>query len=141
MRKSLAEIMQRLTSRYDNLFETNFPYSMGFHGAPTGPDVRSVTLSGSLLEHHIPEQADFFQCRRIPLAVARALLSASVEVGHRQEVHGGVRDAGQRAEGPHGGAGGREAASAARGALHQEEVENRVKIQYTQHLRTEILMC
>ena len=47
MRKSLAEIMQRLTSRYDNLFETNFPYSMGFHGAPTGPDVRSVTLSGS----------------------------------------------------------------------------------------------
>ena len=51
MRKSLAEIMQRLTSRYDNLFETNFPYSMGFHGAPTGPDVRSVTLSGSLLEH------------------------------------------------------------------------------------------
>ena len=42
MRKSLAEIMQRLTSRYDNLFETNFPYSMGFHGAPTGPDVRSV---------------------------------------------------------------------------------------------------
>ena len=59
MRKSLAEIMQRLTSRYDNLFETNFPYSMGFHGAPTGPDVRSVTLSGSLLEH-IPEQADSF---------------------------------------------------------------------------------
>ena len=60
MRKSLAEIMQRLTSRYDNLFETNFPYSMGFHGAPTGPDVRSVTLSGSLLEHHIPERADSF---------------------------------------------------------------------------------
>ena len=43
MRKSLAEIMQRLTSRYDNLFETNFPYSMGFHGAPGGPDARSAT--------------------------------------------------------------------------------------------------
>ena len=41
MRKSLAEIMQRLTSRYDNLFETNFPYSMGFHGAPSDPDARS----------------------------------------------------------------------------------------------------
>ena len=40
MRKSLAEIMQRLTSRYDNLFETNFPYSMGFHGAPMGPNAR-----------------------------------------------------------------------------------------------------
>jgi UDPglucose--hexose-1-phosphate uridylyltransferase len=36
--ESLADIMQRLTTRYDNLFETSFPYSMGFHGAPTGPD-------------------------------------------------------------------------------------------------------
>ncbi len=33
---SLADIMKRLTTRYDNLFETSFPYSMGFHGAPTG---------------------------------------------------------------------------------------------------------
>ena len=26
--------MQALTIRYDNLFETSFPYSMGWHGAP-----------------------------------------------------------------------------------------------------------
>ena len=32
---SLAEIMKRLTTKYDNLFQTSFPYSMGFHGAPT----------------------------------------------------------------------------------------------------------
>jgi UDPglucose--hexose-1-phosphate uridylyltransferase len=31
---SLAEIMKRVTTRYDNLFETSFPYSMGFHQAP-----------------------------------------------------------------------------------------------------------
>ena len=31
----LADILQRLTIRYDNLFETAFPYSMGFHQAPT----------------------------------------------------------------------------------------------------------
>jgi UDPglucose--hexose-1-phosphate uridylyltransferase len=31
----LAEILRRLTIRYDNLFETAFPYSMGFHQAPT----------------------------------------------------------------------------------------------------------
>ena len=37
-RASLADILKQLTSRYDNLFETSFPYSMGFHGAPTGPD-------------------------------------------------------------------------------------------------------
>jgi UDPglucose--hexose-1-phosphate uridylyltransferase len=34
-RGSLAEILRRLTIRYDNLFETAFPYSMGFHQEPT----------------------------------------------------------------------------------------------------------
>jgi UDPglucose--hexose-1-phosphate uridylyltransferase len=32
---SLAEILRRLSIRYDNLFQTAFPYSMGFHQAPT----------------------------------------------------------------------------------------------------------
>ena len=36
-RETLAAIMKDLTTRYDNVFETSFPYSMGFHGAPTGP--------------------------------------------------------------------------------------------------------
>lgn len=31
---SLAEIMKRHLVRYDNLFATSFPYSMGWHGAP-----------------------------------------------------------------------------------------------------------
>ncbi|MGE5072033.1 MAG: galactose-1-phosphate uridylyltransferase, partial [Anaerolineae bacterium] len=31
---SLARIMRLVTTRYDNLFETSFPYSMGFHQAP-----------------------------------------------------------------------------------------------------------
>jgi UDPglucose--hexose-1-phosphate uridylyltransferase len=31
----LADIMRRITSRYDNLFEISFPYSMGFHQTPT----------------------------------------------------------------------------------------------------------
>jgi UDPglucose--hexose-1-phosphate uridylyltransferase len=33
-RKSLAEAMAEITRRYDNLFETSFPYSMGLHQAP-----------------------------------------------------------------------------------------------------------
>lgn len=33
-RGSLAHILKRLLTRYDNLFETSFPYSMGWHGAP-----------------------------------------------------------------------------------------------------------
>lgn len=31
----LADIYKQLTIRYDNLFETSFPYSMGIHQAPT----------------------------------------------------------------------------------------------------------
>ena len=34
-RRQLAEILQPLLTRYDNLFEHPFPYSMGWHGAPT----------------------------------------------------------------------------------------------------------
>ena len=33
-RTSLAAILTALTTRYDNLFQTSFPYSMGWHGAP-----------------------------------------------------------------------------------------------------------
>ncbi|HSL46801.1 MAG TPA: UDP-glucose--hexose-1-phosphate uridylyltransferase [Anaerolineales bacterium] len=31
---ALAEILKEITTRYDNLFEISFPYSMGFHQAP-----------------------------------------------------------------------------------------------------------
>ena len=34
-RSALADILQQLTIRYDNLFHISFPYSMGFHQAPT----------------------------------------------------------------------------------------------------------
>nr|MBA3532675.1 galactose-1-phosphate uridylyltransferase [Ardenticatenales bacterium] len=34
-RNALAEILKQLLTRYDNLFEVSFPYSMGWHGAPT----------------------------------------------------------------------------------------------------------
>jgi UDPglucose--hexose-1-phosphate uridylyltransferase len=33
-RDDLAEVMVRLGIRYDNLFETSFPYSMGIHQQP-----------------------------------------------------------------------------------------------------------
>jgi UDPglucose--hexose-1-phosphate uridylyltransferase len=34
-RDSLADALKRITTRYDNLFETSFPYTMGFHQTPT----------------------------------------------------------------------------------------------------------
>ena len=37
-RDSLADILKRLTAKYDLVFETPFPYSMGFHQRPTDED-------------------------------------------------------------------------------------------------------
>ncbi|KAK9475198.1 galactose-1-phosphate uridyl transferase [Dipodascopsis tothii] len=34
----LADVLQRLTRRYDNLFKTSFPYSMGMHQTPLHAD-------------------------------------------------------------------------------------------------------
>jgi UDPglucose--hexose-1-phosphate uridylyltransferase len=34
-RDGLADILKRLTTRYDHLFDISFPYSMGFHQRPT----------------------------------------------------------------------------------------------------------
>ncbi len=34
-RDALADALRRLTTRYDNLFTTSFPYSMGLHQSPT----------------------------------------------------------------------------------------------------------
>jgi UDPglucose--hexose-1-phosphate uridylyltransferase len=33
-RDALADLLRRVLARYDNLFETSFPYSMGWHGVP-----------------------------------------------------------------------------------------------------------
>lgn len=34
-KEALADMIRKITIRYDNLFETSFPYSAGFHPAPT----------------------------------------------------------------------------------------------------------
>lgn len=34
-KNSLADIIKKITTKYDNLFTTSFPYSAGFHPAPT----------------------------------------------------------------------------------------------------------
>jgi UDPglucose--hexose-1-phosphate uridylyltransferase len=40
-RDALADVLKRVTTRYDNLFETSFPYTMGFHQAPVGDEGRA----------------------------------------------------------------------------------------------------
>jgi UDPglucose--hexose-1-phosphate uridylyltransferase len=40
-RDDLASLLKRVTTRYDNLFRTSFPYSMGFHQSPTNGEAHS----------------------------------------------------------------------------------------------------
>jgi UDPglucose--hexose-1-phosphate uridylyltransferase len=41
-RDGLADALRRLTIRYDHLFETSFPYTMGFHQAPVAVQTRTT---------------------------------------------------------------------------------------------------
>ncbi|XP_069043058.1 galactose-1-phosphate uridylyltransferase isoform X2 [Lepisosteus oculatus] len=52
--ESLASIMKRLLTKYDNLFEISFPYSMGWHGAPTGHYLREDMSYWQLHAHYYP---------------------------------------------------------------------------------------
>jgi UDPglucose--hexose-1-phosphate uridylyltransferase len=40
-RSALADILKQVTTRYDNLFQVSFPYSMGFHQSPTDGEAHS----------------------------------------------------------------------------------------------------
>lgn len=53
-RDALADILKRLLTRYDNLFEVAFPYSMGWHGAPTGADLAGDCEHWQLHAHIYP---------------------------------------------------------------------------------------
>jgi UDPglucose--hexose-1-phosphate uridylyltransferase len=53
-RDGLADVVKRLTTRFDNLFETSFPYSMGWHGAPTGDRLAEDSRHWQLHAHYYP---------------------------------------------------------------------------------------
>lgn len=53
-RDQLADAMKQLLIKYDNLFETSFPYSMGWHGAPTGPSRKDDQSHWQLHAHFYP---------------------------------------------------------------------------------------
>ncbi|XP_054439203.1 galactose-1-phosphate uridylyltransferase isoform X3 [Pteronotus mesoamericanus] len=53
-RDDLAFIMKKLLTKYDNLFETSFPYTMGWHGAPTGSKAGANWDHWQLHAHYYP---------------------------------------------------------------------------------------
>ena len=94
-RDGLAEIIQRLTTKYDNLFEVSFPYSMGFHQQPTDgrdypawhlhahyypPLLRSATVRKFMVGYEMLAEPQ----RDIPAEAAAARLREVPEVHYRQ---------------------------------------------------------
>nr|CAB3248265.1 galactose-1-phosphate uridylyltransferase-like [Phallusia mammillata] len=53
-KEGLVDAMQLLLTKYDNLFQTSFPYSMGWHGAPTGEDQNKDANHWQLHAHYYP---------------------------------------------------------------------------------------
>jgi UDPglucose--hexose-1-phosphate uridylyltransferase len=53
-RDDLALALRGLTTRYDNLFRTSFPYSMGWHGAPFSSDDGADASHWQLHAHFYP---------------------------------------------------------------------------------------
>ncbi|KAH7043097.1 galactose-1-phosphate uridyl transferase [Linnemannia elongata] len=53
-KQDLANILRRITCRYDNLFRCSFPYSMGVHQAPTNGDASHQELSHLHLHFYPP---------------------------------------------------------------------------------------
>jgi UDPglucose--hexose-1-phosphate uridylyltransferase len=60
-RDGLAGILKRLLTRYDNLFEVSFPYSMGWHGAPTRPPGGKPVRSGDYCGDTADASCDHWQ--------------------------------------------------------------------------------
>lgn len=82
--------MKRLLTKYDNLFNTSFPYSMGWHGAPTGE--RAISARRTVLNGLFPLLTRGNTRRPgAALAAARHLLPATVALRIRQEVYGQCR--------------------------------------------------
>lgn len=95
-RDALAAILKRMLSRYDNLFETSFPYSMGWHGAPTStrddqshwqlhahfypPLLRSATVKKFMVGYEMMAEAQ----RDLTPEQAASTLSALSDVHYRE---------------------------------------------------------
>ena len=60
-RDALADILKRLLIRYDNLFETSFPYSMGWHGAPNETSQVSSNMHQAIQAHQPGRSYEYWQ--------------------------------------------------------------------------------
>ena len=88
-RRGLAEALRALLIRYDNVFESSFPYSLGWHGAPfddgphdhwqvhghaSPPLLRSATIRKFMVGYELLAEA---QRDLTPEDAARRLMATS----------------------------------------------------------------
>ncbi len=103
-RDGLARVLKRLLTRYDNLFQTSFPYSMGWHGAPTAagdyahwqlhahfypPLLRSATVKKFMVGYEMLGEPQ----RDILPEVAAERLREVGEMHYREEARGKKQEA------------------------------------------------
>lgn len=100
-RLQFAEAVQEVTRRYDNLFETNFPYSEH----PLS-EVGTISLLTRHRLRYSPSAAGLHRGGSRDQLVPHALLSASPPVSHRPQVPRWIRAHGRAAAGYHTRAGG-----------------------------------
>jgi len=96
-RDALAQILKRLLTKYDNLFEVSFPYSMGWHGAPTdesdyphwqlhahfySPLLRSATVKKFMVGYEMLAEAQRDLTAEQAAARLRTLSEAHFAQGH-----------------------------------------------------------
>ena len=80
-RADLADVLKRLTSRYDNPFQCSFPYSMGWHGAPFDDRDDDASAARQLHAHFYPPllgQLRAWRCRDVARARAAPARCRSV---------------------------------------------------------------
>ena len=97
-RGDLADILARLLTKYDNLFEVSFPYSMGWHGAPFKgeagwhwqlhahffpPLLRSATVKKFMVGYEMLAEPQ----RDITAEQAAARLRAGSDIHYKQRRH------------------------------------------------------
>jgi len=94
--KSLAKIIKSLTTRYDNLFNTSFPYSMGWHCRPSGepskhwimhghfypPLLRSATIQKFMVGYELLAETQ----RDISAEQASTMLRQASEVHYKKKL-------------------------------------------------------
>jgi UDPglucose--hexose-1-phosphate uridylyltransferase len=95
--RSLAEMLKRVTTRYDNIFKTSFPYSAGIHQAPVNdgdhsewhwhmhflpPLLRSATVKKFMVGYEMLGNPQ----RDITAEWAAALLRKQSEIHYTEEV-------------------------------------------------------